>query len=173
MTQLETALAVALAKLANIDIVAIIDAAQRVSDVAEQTVGSGVAIVAPPPAVVEPAKRTRKVAEPTAPAADAPKVEPTAQKPSEPPKEPEAAKPAATPTAGATGIDITGLLEGSGPTQKVVKAVFLAAVEKAPSLAALVALNEVCCCGIATESFTEETVPVLKRRMNRWGAAQE
>jgi hypothetical protein len=51
--------------------------------------------------------------------------------------------------------------------------VFLAAVEKAKTLAALVALNATCDCGFATGDYTEETAAVLKRKLTRWGMAQE
>jgi len=71
------------------------------------------------------------------------------------------------------GIDLSGLFTGSGADKKVVKTVFLTAVEQANTLAHLVALNATCDCGFATGDFTEETAAVLKRKLARWGAAQE
>ena len=34
-------------------------------------------------------------------------------------------------------------------------------------------MTQVCDCGFATGDYTEETAGVLKRKLNRWGAAQE
>lgn len=173
MTQLEQKLAETIGKLVpGLDLAGIIEAA-RGPCACEQTVGT-------PPAVVvtaqpEPAKRTRKAAavEPEKPAVlfDAEGKDVPADKPVPvPDKAPEVDKPV---PANAAGIDLTGLFEGTGLSKKVVKDVFIAAVEKAKTLAALVALNEVCDCGFATGDYTEETAGVLKRKLNRWGAAQE
>lgn len=169
MTQLEQKLAEALGKQTGIDILGIIEAA-RGPCACEQTVGTSPATKVET-AAQEPAKRTRK----TAGAVDGSPVAPAAvpaPEPEKPAPEPEKAPPAgdAQPSV---GIDITGLFEGSGASKKLVKSVFMAAVEKASSLASLVALNAACDCGFATGDYTEETAPVLKRKLTRWGAAQE
>jgi len=175
MTQLEQKLAEAISALIpGFDLVGIIIEAARGPCACEQTVGT-------PPAVVvtaqpEPAKRTRKAAvvgslpEPEKSIPEQAPAPAAATPASEPEKAPEAGKPI---PANAAGIDLTGLFEGTGASKKVVKDVFIAAVEKAKTLAALVALNEVCDCGFATGDYTEETAGVLKRKLNRWGAAQE
>jgi hypothetical protein len=91
------------------------------------------------------------------------KPEPVVEKP----------QPVTNPSNPPVGIDLTGLFKGEGASRKPDKDVFLAAVEKAKNLATLVALNATCDCGFATGDFTEETAPVLKRKLARWGAAQE
>ena len=175
MTQLEQKLAETIGKLVpGLDLAGIIEAARGPCD---HTFGTPpVVVVTPQPPAAEPAKRTRKTAaaEPEKPATilDASGKELLEGKPTpEPEKAPEPDKP--IPPATASGIDLTGLIVGTGASKKVVKDVFLAAVEKAKTLAALVALNDVCDCGFATGDYTEETAGVLKRKLNRWGAAQE
>lgn len=164
MTQLERALAEGLAKLSNLDIPAIIEAAQasclggpEIVQTVQMTPVTKVETPAPEP---EKPKRTRKAEQP------APAPEPEKAAPPPPPRPPA---PAQEPAAPAAGLNITGLIEGTGAQKKVVKDVFLAAVEKAGTLAALVALNDICDCGIPTAQFTEETAAVLRRRMTRWG----
>ena len=169
MTKLEQTLAEALAKATNVDIPAIIAAAEA-SCLGGQTVQeTKVSVVETAAAEQEKPKRTRKTAE-AAPA-------PAEEKPATPPLAEEKEEPAPTnatdPRDTFTFIDLTGLFTGSGADKKVVKDVFLAAVEKAKNLAALVALNAACDCGFATGDYTEETAAVLKRKLSRWGAAQE
>lgn len=183
MTKLEQTLAEALAKATNVDIPAIIAAANACcvgGCGGEQTVQTGKVETLTTAAGVKGetgAKRVRRTAEPEAPADPAPATPPAteAAKPAIPP--PPAEKPADPPPAASApqgvGIDLTGLFTGSGADKKVVKDVFLKAVEKASNLAALVALNAACDCGFSTGDYTEETVPVLKRKLSRWGAAQE
>ena len=113
----------------------------------------------------EKPKRARRT-EATQPAAEAPAPAPVPEEKPVPPTPPPAQAPE---TAQTPGVNLTGLFEGSGPSKKVVKAVFLEAVEKAGTLAALVALNDMCDCGIDTTTYTEETAAVLRRRMTRWG----
>lgn len=176
MTQLEQKLAEAIsAIIPGFNLVGIIEAARGPCG-CEQTVGTPPVVVeTPQPPAAEPSKRARKAAavEPEKPAVvfnadgkDVPADKPTP----EPEKVPEADRPV---PATASGIDLTGLIVGTGASKKVVKDVFLAAVEKAKTLSALVALNDVCDCGFATGDYTEETAGVLKRKLNRWGAAQE
>lgn len=193
MTSLEKVLAIELAKVSNVDIPAIIEAAKACSVgvgcdryLATATVAEGQTVVVEtaigkvevPPVVQKPARTKKEVPE----VVGSQSVEPI--KPVETPSpvvqltpEPVAEKPApvapVTPAATTLGIDLTGLFVGTGADKKVVKDVFLAAVEKAKNLATLVALNATCDCGFATGDYTEETAPVLKRKLNRWGAAQE
>lgn len=171
MTQLEQKLAEAISALIpTLDMVGIIEAA-RGSCACEQTVGTS-PVTKVETAASEPAKRTRR----TTPSPEPEKTVITDVVPADAIAgripEPEKASPVADKPSG-VGIDISGLFEGAGASKKVNKAVFLAAVEKAGTLAALVALNNTCDCGFATGDYTEETAPVLKRKLNRWGAAQE
>lgn len=163
MTQLEQKLAEAISALIpGFDLPGIIEAA-RGPCACEQTVGTSPVTKVETAASEPAAKRTRK----TAGAVEGSPLTPAS--PTAP--EPEKAAPAADKAPG--GIDISGLFEGTGASKKLNKAVFLAAVEKAGTLSALVALNATCDCGFATGDYTEETAPVLKRKLNRWGAAQE
>jgi pyruvate/2-oxoglutarate dehydrogenase complex dihydrolipoamide acyltransferase (E2) component len=160
VTQLELALARALGTQTGLDVEAIINAAQAsAGDKAPDA---------------PKAERKKAAAAPTAPETPQP-LKPDA--PAEPPKPvpPPGAQPAPEPQkdAAPAGVDLTGLFTGSGAEKKVVKAVFLAAVEKANGLAALVALNGACDCGIDASPDTAETAPLLKKKMLRWGNAQE
>ena len=165
MTKLEQTLAEALAKATNVDIPAIIAAAEACCLGGQTVQETKVSVVETAAAEQEKPKRTRKTAE-AAPA-------PAEEKPATPPLAEEKEEPATTNATSPQGIDISGLFTGSGADKKVVKDVFLAAVEKAKNLAALVALNATCDCGFATGDYTEETAAVLKRKLSRWGAAQE
>lgn len=168
MTKLEEALAIELMKVMTVDVKAIIEAAQAAciggpsnAQTVQETPVTTVQTAAPE---AEKPKRARRT-EATQPAAETPAP---ATVPEEKPTTPPPAAPA--PEAAQTpGVNLTGLFEGVGAFRKVVKAVFLEAVEKAGTLAALVALNDMCDCGIDTTTYTEETAAVLRRRMTRWG----
>lgn len=170
MTKLEEALAIELTKVTTVDVKAIIEAAQAAciggpsnTQTVQETPVTTVQTAAP---WAEKPKRARKT-EATPPAAETPAPAPVPEeKPATPATPPAAPAPEAAQTP---GVNLTGLFEGSGPSKKVVKAVFLEAVEKAGTLAALVALNDMCDCGIDTTGYTEETAAVLRRRMTRWG----
>lgn len=169
MTQLEKVLATELAKLATIDIPAIIEAAQASIIGGCKTVASEnvkvVETVAEKP--VKPARTMKEVVE----ANKAPVVEKPAQEVTQ--KAAPTKEDYTSPATVSAGVNISGLFSGTGADKKVVKDVFLAAVEQAKTLQALVALNATCDCGFATGDYTEETAPVLKRKLARWGAAQE
>ena len=170
MTKLEEVLAVALRAATNVDIPAIIEAAQAciVGGPSQTVQTTPVAHVETPAPETEKPKRGRKPSQESVPP---PAAEPeTPPAPPVPPTPPVAEPPAAPANTG-SGLNITGLFEGSGPGKKVVKAVFLTAVEKATNLAALVAINDICDCGIETGGYSEETSPVLRRRLTRWGMA--
>lgn len=168
MTKLEKVLAENLTAVTGVDIIAIIEAAggsatQRDDTVTEQA--GKVTVVETPAAKVkakkiEPAKTVETPVDNSRPV------------PTERPR-PEPVPEQTADDSPLPGIDITGLFTGSGADKKVVKDVFLAAVEKANNLATLVALNATCDCGYATGDYTEETAAVLKRKLARWGNAQE
>lgn len=170
MTKLEEVLANALKAATNVDIPAIIEAAQAcvIGGPAQTVQETPVTTVIPPaaePATEKSTKRTRK-------------AEPTSETPSEvskPAEAPASTQPPVAPAAPAApaGVDLSGLFSGSGASKKLNKEVFLAAVEKAGTLAALVALNATCDCGYATGAYTEDTAGVLKNKLLRWGNAQE
>lgn len=174
MTKLEKVLAETLAKVTSVDIPAIVEAAQACccggggcGEPAQTVQTTPVTRVETATPEAEKPKRERNRRE--TPAAQEPPNPETQTPPVPPPQEqkaPETVKPSEAP-----GVQITGLIEGDGPGRKVVKAVFLAAVEKAVTLAALTALNDICDCGVETSGFTEETAPVLRRRLTRWGMA--
>lgn len=170
MTKLEEVLADTLGRVSDINIKAIIEAAQACivggpSQTVQTTPVAQVETTAPEG---EKPKRGRKPAQESVPP---PAAEPeTPPAPPVPPTSPVAEPPTATTNPGA-GLNITGLFDGSGPGKKIVKAVFLPAVEKATNLAALIAINDICDCGIETGGYTEETSPVLRRRLTRWGMA--
>ena len=166
ITPLEKILAESLARCTGADIPAIILAAQEACMGGCKTVAdTAVEVVTTPAPTLNNGKPTPKKKT----------VEPSKDNPTEEPKLPSEpiAPPAENPSVTATGIDLTGLFTGSGADKKVVKDVFLAAVEKAKTLAHLVALNATCDCGFATDLYNEETAPVLRRKLTRWGAAQE
>ena len=183
MTQLEKVLAESLAKYTSgqIDVVKIIEAAQAAviggcqtteatGTVIETAIGQ---VVVPPAAPKAPRTKKEVVEAPPPPKAEPPAAEPppVKQEPvtQEPPKnETMPEKPAQT-----SGVNLTGLFTGSGADKKVVKDVFLAAVEQAKSLPALVALNATCDCGFALGDYTEDMVEVVRRKLRRWGMAQE
>ena len=166
MTQLEKVLAAELAKVAVIDVAAIIEAAQACC-----MGGPAVTVATAPTTIVEtPAPKAEK----------AKAVKATVEKPVEQVKPVETPAPTPAPVvekpatpAPTVGIDLSGLFTGSGADKKVVKDVFLAAVEQAKTLAHLVALNATCDCGFDTSTYTEDTTPVLRRKLDRWGRAQE
>lgn len=203
MTQLEKVLAEALTKFTstNIDVAAIIEAAQacciggclptvatgsttETITVTPTIVGSAnnnAGVQTPPKA--EKAPRTKKEVVDTLVKAIEPAVQeckPDSMPPvdtSHPedefrPTKDQAIAPVVTkePTV---GIDLTGLFVGTGADKKVVKDVFLAAVEKAKNVATLAALNATCDCGFATGDYTDNEMEVLRRKLRRWGAAQE
>ena len=168
-TSLEKVLAESLARCTGADIPGIIAAAQECVKGGPDTVVTTVA-TAPVTVVETPAPKPEKVKV----------VKTTAEKPVEqvkpvemPPLAEKPTAPAPTNAIPTVGIDLSGLFVGTGADKKVVKTVFLAAVEQAKTLAHLVALNATCDCGFATGDFTEETAAVLKRKLTRWGAAQE
>lgn len=181
MTKLEQVLADTVKNGTGIDVAAIIAAAQE-SVTTTATIGlGGFSAVETTIADDTPAKTVRR----------AKKTEqaPTEQAPTEMTNTP-VAEPATAPSETATvkqetaetrnadptpGINISGLFTGTGADKKVVKTVFLAAVEKAETLAALVALNDICDCGIDTSDgrFTEDTSVVLRKKLTRWGNAQD
>jgi outer membrane biosynthesis protein TonB len=161
---LEKVLAESLARCTGADIPGIIQAAQECCKGGGETVATApVTIVETPAPKPEKAKAVKATVE--KPVEQVKPVEPLVV-------EPTAEKPQATP-APTVGIDLSGLFVGTGADKKVVKTVFLAAVEQAKTLAHLVALNATCDCGFATGDYTEETAAVLKRKLARWGAAQE
>lgn len=163
MSKLEKVLAESLAKMTNVDILGIIAAAQESCGACETQAGDNVKVVV-------------TTAEPTPKPAPVKRVKEQPQKPVETASvDPEPVKEKEKPTATvpADSVDLTGLFVGSGADKRVVKDVFLAAVEKSKTLAHLIALNAACDCGFATGDYTEETMPVLKRKLTRWGAAQE
>jgi hypothetical protein len=183
-TSLEKVLAESLARCTGADIPGIIAAAQECCKGVCQTVEVGMSdtvITAGSAcgqggtATQEPEKpkRTRipaKEVAPVTPAGDSPATEPLPQGG----MIADAGKPPTPVTQAPTvGIDLSGLFTGSGADKKVVKDVFLKAVDSAKTLAHLVALNATCDCGFATGDYTEETAAVLKRKLTRWGAAQE
>ena len=161
-TSLEKVLAESLARCTGADIPGIIEAAQAACK------GGPVTVATTPVTIVETV--APKVEKPKAVKATVEKVVETVGKPVEA-TTPEPEKPVTQ--APTVGIDLSGLFTGSGADKKVVKTVFLTAVEQAKTLAHLVALNATCDCGFATGDFTEETAAVLKRKLARWGAAQE
>ena len=166
-TSLEKVLAESLARCTGADIPGIIEAAQAAC------MGGNVAlnIALPAEVVVTPAPKAEKAPRTAKEVkATVEKVVETVGKPVEA-TTPEPEKPVTQ--APTVGIDLSGLFTGSGADKKVVKTVFLTAVEQANTLAHLVALNATCDCGFATGDFTEETAAVLKRKLARWGAAQE
>lgn len=169
MTQLEKVLAAELAKVAVIDVAAIIEAAQECC-MGGCTPAITEVVVTPTPEVEKP-KVTRKTpvkeVNPIAPN-DQPQVEPKPA--STPAPTPEPVAPVTPPTT--PGIDLTGLFTGTGADKKVVKDVFLAAVEKAKSMAAINALNATADCGFAFGDFTDNEIEVARRKLKRWGAAQ-
>lgn len=175
MTKLEEALAIELTKVMTVDVKAIIEAAQAAciggpsnTQTVQETPVTTVQTAAPE---TENPKRARKT-EATQPVGEqqAPAPAPVPEEKPVPPPAPAATPPPPAPeTAQTPGVNLTGLFEGSGPSKKVVKAVFLEAVEKAGTLAAMFALNDMCDCGIDTTGYTEETAAVLRRRMTRWG----
>jgi hypothetical protein len=173
MTTLEKVLADALAKVTQVDIPAIIAAAQAccVGGCETEVVVDLGTLGEPERAQPKPEKapRTKKEVETVKPV-ETPVVLETKT-------EPAALKPPTfikhTTVVIQDGINLTGLFTGTGADKKVVKAVFLNAVEQSKTLSALVALNATCDCGFATGDYTEETAPVLKRKLARWGAAQE
>lgn len=164
-TSLEKVLAESLARCTGADIPGIIAAAQEacMGGCATSATGPVEVVVTPAPKDTKP-KGLKKEAETVKPV-ETPVVE---TKP-----EPVVATPPPANKEPAVGIDLSGLFTGTGADKKVVKDVFMAAVEKAKNLATLVALNATCDCGFATGDYTEETALVLKRKLNRWGAAQE
>jgi len=183
-TSLEKVLAESLARCTGADIPGIIAAAQECCKGGSASVTEVVVSPTATPTITKKAAKAirasiKELEKPITPAGDtcAPeKPAETVGKPVEattptPTPAPVAEKPA-TP-APTVGIDLSGLFVGTGADKKVVKTVFLAAVEQAKTLAHLVALNATCDCGFATGDYTEETAPVLKRKLARWGAAQE
>lgn len=172
MTQLEKVLATELAKLASIDVAAIIEAAQAACIGGCKTVANENVKVVETPAekVTKPVRTAKELVEANkAPIVEKPVQEKTVTTPpAEKKEEPAPEKPSTS-----AGVNLTGLFTGSGADKKVVKDVFLAAVEQAKTLQQLVALNATCDCGLATGDYTEETAAVLKRKLARWGAAQE
>ena len=182
-TSLEKVLAESLARCTGADIPGIIEAAQAACMGGNVAVATGCttetvtvgslannapAGVAATKAVVEEVAKTKRITKAMQEEAAQKLVEPV--KPVEA-TTPEPEKPVTQ--APTVGIDLSGLFTGSGADKKVVKTVFLTAVEQANTLAHLVALNATCDCGFATGDFTEETAAVLKRKLARWGAAQE
>ena len=177
MTSLENVLAAALAKATNVDIPAIIEAAQACCiGGCTPTVAEGkveVVVTQAPEAEKPKPARVKKEVAPTIPNPPGcqpeqeckPTPDPVAEKPA--PVEPLVSK---EPPA---GIDLSGLFVGAGADKKVVKDVFLAAVEKAKNVATLAALNATCDCGFATGDYTDNEMEVLRRKLKRWGAAQE
>jgi hypothetical protein len=167
-TSLEKVLAESLARCTGADIPGIIAAAQECCKGGPANVVTTVA-TAPVTVVETPAPKAEK----------AKAVKTTAEKPVEqvkPVETPVVEQPVTNPSnppTPAVGIDLSGLFVGTGADKKVVKDVFLKAVEQAKTLAHLVALNATCDCGFATGDYTEETAAVLKRKLTRWGAAQE
>lgn len=161
MTQLESALASALSEATGIDIAGIIRAARGGS---EQTVGNGnvTQVVSGGCACKE--KKADPVAPPPPPSLvpDDPGGE---FPPLDEPEHTDPERPASS------GVNITRPFDPA--TKKLNKDVFLAAVEKANTLASLTALNETCDCGISTAIYTEETARGLKNKLTRWGRAQE
>ena len=174
MTELEHLFAGKLGELLNVDIVRIIEAA-RSGDRDAQTVGTNPSVVVTgTPDVSQPKARSRKAAEAapvSAPPAQEPKPETAAQEKAQPAAEP--AKEEAKLETQASGLNLTGLFTGSGTSKTVVKEVFFEAVERAGTLKALLALHDVCECGLPNiEAYTEETIALLKKRMVKWGNAQ-
>lgn len=184
-TQLECALAEALEKATGVNIPAIVAAAQAcciggcAPTVAE---GKVEVVVTPAPTVTKKAAAAvraaiKEVEKPIeTPVTKPPETEgvkyetiatgtPLVEKPT--PVAPVVSK---EPPA---GIDLSGLFVGTGADKKVVKDVFLAAVEKAKNVATLAALNATCDCGFATGDYTDNEMEVLRRKLKRWGAAQE
>jgi len=183
-TSLEKVLAESLARCTGADIPGIIAAAQECCKGGSASVTEVVVSPTATPTITKKAAAAIRASikereKPITPAGDtcAPeKPAETVGKPVEattptPTPAPVAEKPA-TP-APTVGIDLSGLFVGTGADKKVVKTVFLAAVDSAKTLAHLVALNATCDCGFATGDYTEETAAVLKRKLARWGAAQE
>ena len=179
MTKLEEVLAKSLADVTKVDIGAIIDAARVTGTGCAATVSVGPAKTVETTVSTEQevgrTKRASKAAQETPPPASTQqpvKIEPTPTATTiTPPIEQTTAQTNTAQPQG--GINLTGLFTGSGADKKVVKEVFLAAVSKATNLAQLVALNATCDCGFPTGDYTEETAVVLKRKLTRWGDAQE
>lgn len=168
-TQLEQVLAKELAKVANVDIEAIIIAAQRACMGGCKTVASENATVVVSPVKEEKSKAVKLPVQEAAPDKSTNAYDPNATQVNQTmPEKLQPPKPEPT-----VGIDLSGLFTGSGADRKVVKDVFLAAVEKAKSLAALTALNATCDCGFDLSAYTDDTVEVVRRKLRRWGAAQE
>lgn len=183
MTKLEEVLAKSLADVTKVDIGAIIDAARATCPDGVSTVAAGsMKVVVTGVGAEQEVGRTKRASKavqetPTSVSSQQPaKTEPpstatTIPPPVEPPVQQTVAQTNTTQPQG--GINLTGLFTGSGADKKIVKEVFLAAVGKATNLAQLIALNATCDCGFPTGDYTEETAAVLKRKLTRWGDAQE
>lgn len=179
MTKLEEVLAKSLADVTKVDIGAIIDAARATCPDGGSTVATGsMKVVLTGVGAEQEVGRTKRASKavqetPTSVSSQQPaKTEPPSTVTTIPPP----VEPTATQTNTAQpqgGINLTGLFTGSGADKKIVKEVFLAAVGKATNLAQLIALNATCDCGFPTGDYTEETAAVLKRKLTRWGDAQE
>lgn len=179
MTKLEESLAKSLADVTKVDIGAIIDAARATCPDGATTVSVGpaktVETTVPPEQEAGRTKRVSKATQetlPPVPTQQPVKIEPPSTATTIPPPVEQAVAQTNT-TQPQGGINLTGLFTGSGADKKIVKEVFLAAVAKATNLAQLIALNATCDCGFPTGDYTEETAAVLKRKLTRWGDAQE
>jgi len=186
-TSLEKVLAESLARCTGADIPGIIAAAQECCKGGPASVTEVVVSPTATPTITKKAAAAirasiKELEKPITPAGDTCAPEKPAETvgkpveattPTQTPAPVDTGKPPPENKEPPTGMVLSGLFTGCGPDKKVVKTVFLSAVEQAKTLAHLVAMNATCDCGFDTSTYAEDTVPVLRRKLDRWGRAQE